>query len=780
MKFMNLLALIILLSSSVLAGPTGTNPDQIKKSTENEVSNLIDPILKKYCVDQCKLLSVEASVDLAAPDQVAPGFEEQVNGVVKLAPTSVRVRMLIDDMVGPATRTNIFNLVQEYIDVLPYPVTIETKVTRFPQPVSSAHKVAEMRNEIAKKFQTTISTLFQQFCPEQCLLGNLNVTIDPVNAEEAQYGTSGEFYQDGDTVVRIKKITGSLLLDETLTPVERNNVIELAMLKTNSFKHVELEPKVMKFPHPAAYGMGGSSGLAGYKGYRDLASSDSKSTSDSKYNQDSKSNSVENKNSESTNSNSESTNSDSNTNKQERFERYEKLERVENGDKVQTELKEVKLWGGIIAGLIIVLLAGIIFSILRPNSKLAFMQPAISKLVSTFSPNENEVTRTGMNSLAYAGGSEVNRERGTQIMRKYEIERIVDELTTIFAEQPKVAKQVFSRVLKEEGVEITANYISIFGEAIVIDMLRDPSLQRDVNELMEFYAKNQFDLTDEEKLDLLRQLHNRTVAAKLMVTGNRSSNLFDFLIEMDGLQILEMIRNESLTVKAIVMTQCDPQKRAAIFTQLDEATRMKLMTELSRIDHLPRDYIFNVANALRRKRQENPRLNTEALPGSEVLVGLLERTPIDNQRSVLSSLEHSNPDSARTVMSKLVSVDTLPYLRDNQLLEIVLNLKHDELIQFLKGTPKHIRDTVFAKSPKDLVGELEEELNHVSTYSREVYQNVERKILNRIKLMSNDGLINLMEVNERMFGQKNHNVESIAADSDGNSQSIKLKKVGGW
>ncbi len=341
---------------------------------------------------------------------------------------------------------------------------------------------------------------------------------------------------------------------------------------------------------------------------------------------------------------------------------------------------------------------------------------------------------------------------------------------SIFAQQPRVAKYVFSRILTEEGVEVTSQYIHIFGEGIVVDMLRDPSLQSDLSELMDFYAKNPIELEDDEKLDLLKRLHSRTVAGKLIVMGNRSSNLFDFLAEMDGLQILELIRNESLTVKSIVLTQCDPQKRAAIYAQLDEDVRMRLLTELSRIDYLPRDYIFNVANALKRKRRENPRLNTEALPGSEVLVSLLERTGPAMQRVVVKNLEISNPESARVVKSKLVSTDTLRFLRDNQLLEVILSLKHDELLQFLKGAPAEIREAIFAKSPKELIVELEEELGAVGVTSRETYSAVERKVLNRMKLMANEGLINLIETNERMFAESNVNtgfIETMPAGTVG-------------
>ena len=72
------------------------------------------------------------------------------------------------------------------------------------------------------------------------------------------------------------------------------------------------------------------------------------------------------------------------------------------------------------------------------------------------------------------------------------------------------------------------------------------------------------------------------------------------------------------------------------------------------------------------------------------------------QQVVIRNLEVTNPDSARTVKGKLVCLDTLRFLRDGQLLEVVLSLSHDELLQFLKGCPTEVRQSIFAKSPKEL------------------------------------------------------------------------------
>jgi flagellar motor switch protein FliG len=383
-----------------------------------------------------------------------------------------------------------------------------------------------------------------------------------------------------------------------------------------------------------------------------------------------------------------------------------------------------------------------------------FKKSSPSPSASRFYPNpEGENSSSNAPTISRSAPADFNlpSENMNPISQRYEIERLHEELTAIFAQNPRVAKQVFSKVLTEEGVEVTAEYIHLFGDGIIVEMLRDPTLQSDLTELMDYYSKNPITLKDDEKFTLLKKLHSRTTAGKLVVLGNRSSNYFDFLSEMDGVQILELIRAESITVKAIVLTQCDPQKRSSIYSQMEAEERMSVLTELSRIDYLPKDFIFNVAAALKRKKKDNPRLNTEALPGSEVLVGLLERTGHSIQKSVLKSLELSNPDSARIVKSKLVSTDTLRYLRDGQLLEVVLSLKHEELIPFLKGAPQEVRHAIYSKAPKDLVAELEEEIAIAPVFSRETYQNVERKVLNRMKIMANEGLINLIETNERMF-----------------------------
>lgn len=766
-----ILMTLFLISSTAIAG--SADIERIKKTTELQVKNLIEPVVNKYCNDQCKILAVDTTVDVQIPDEVAPGFEE-VGGVTesRLAPSSAKIKLLMDEMIGPVSRGKLIELLQQHTDALSYPVYVETKIARFPQPAGASQKVANIKEKLAKEFQSNVNDIFQKFCPRQCMLADFEIELDQVNLEEAQYGSMGEFLQEDGIAVKIRNINGTILTDSTLTPEESNNILEMARLRTNTYKNVSLAMKTMKFPQ----GMEDWESMPVGLGRRGIASnSTSNSSTENKKHEKSETNA-------SSSSQSTADNKTMNTtteNQSQNVSRFEKIERVESGDAVQKELKEFEFYALIFAVSVLALLIFIAMASLRGSGRSKGEEGStfVTKFIKDFAkdPVDEKTSSVGEKELPKNAA-----ERAALVAKRYEIERLHSELTQIFGEQPRVAKHVFSKVLTEEGVEMTANYIELFGEAIVVDMLRDPGLQSDLSELMEYYAKNTIELNDDDKLELLRAIHNRAVAAKMFLMGHRSTNLFDFLAEMDKLQILELIRNESMTVKAIVLTQVDPQKRSSIYSQLDEMTRMKLLTELSRIDHLPRDYIYNCANALKRKRQENPRLNTEALPGSDVLVSLLERTTLEVQKGVIKQLDATNPDSAHAVKTKLVSLDTLLFLRDNQLLEVVLSLKHDELLQFLKGAPDYVRTAIFSKSPKELVVELEEEMENIGQINRETYSAVARKILNRIKVMSNDGIINLVEVNERMFAPES-NVAGAASDTAQiDDKTDNFRKVAGW
>ena len=734
---------MVLVCSAPLAWSAPPSTLDAKKRGEQEMRQLVEPILNQYCKDQCKLIHIDTEVDVAVDDEVTPGFEEHTGKAV-LAAASGKVKILMDKNLGQIKQTEIVGLLNEHLKELNYPVTVETQVTKFPQPATSSYRLADLREKVTHDIKASLQGLLGQFCSEKCALGEFDVQTEVVNAEDVDYSSAQDYFQDGPAAIRVRGVKATLMIDQELPAEEANGIVEMAKLKVAQFKASQITSQTMKFPKAIDKADGGYAGNGAYG--RGSDSHNSKS--------DSSNNETHNKNDNSTDS------------KHEKFERFEKIERVENGDAVQQTLEKFRVYGIFFAAIVLALLMALV---------------AVSFRKQIFKTSRQVETTKGPGGDSFSGkaggasGTLSGEEKSALIARRLEADRMYAELVGIFSEQPKVAKHVFGRVLTEEGVETTAQYLQIFGESVVMDLLRDPALQADLSELMDFYAVNTFEISEEEKMQLLKKLHHRTVSGKMAVHGSRSAVLFDFLVEMDAPQIVEMIKNESNTVKAIVLTQCDQKKRQALFVAHDDATRLKLMTELSRIDHLPKNYIYNVATALRRKKAENPKLNTEALPGTDVLVTFLEKANIETQRTIIHQLmNNSGADALQNLKSKLASLETLRFMKDAQLIEVITNVKNDELVQFLKGCSVQVKDAVLTKAPQDLAGELNDQLVLAEPTSREAYSVVERKVINRIKVLANQGEINLAEINERMFAEEfgfNNNMLSEVSESD-------MRKVG--
>lgn len=734
---------ILVATPSIRASARETAVDEARKRAESQVRTMVEPLLEKYCGDQCKILHIDGEVEVATPEEYLPGFDEIGSGELQLKASAVKVKVLMDQMVGSTGRAKLIDLIQQHTDGLPFAVSIDTKLAQFPLPPMATRKFGEIRERVTTQLKNSLNDLFRQVCPEGCMLGQVNVEAEPVNGQEAQSGLAGEYFQDGEYAIRISRASAEVIFDTTLSKEEQSNILEMARMRTSFIKGIDVLARSFRFPQPI------SSEMIADRRARGVGATGEYSEKEQGVNRSLASTIASNSKDEmnSMSSTSASNSSEEKNQRSERVEKYEKIERVEQGDAIQKELKVFKTYGLVFACAVLSLLLFIAAAGLRGSlpSKGGAQQSLIQKVLSDPVANTNG----NGNGKDKSTGSE---GAGSNIARRYEIERLQDELMGIFAEQPKVAKHVFTRVLTEEGIEVTASYLGMFGETIVMDMLRDPSLQGDLTDLMEFFAKNSFEIDEEEKLDLLRRLHNRTIASKMMVMGSRTSLHFEFLTDMDSYQILELVKNESITVKAVVLTQCETQKRVGIFQHLDDDTRMKLLSELSRIDHLPKDYIANVAQALKRKRAENPKLNTEALPGSDVLVTLLEKADYATQKSIVTSLESQNSDSARIVKGRLVSVDTLRYMPDGGVMELINSLKHEELLTFLAGSNDLVADTVLGVAPESLSADLTEELQNFAQPSREAYQSIERKIVNRIKIMAQEGKINLYDINEKMFG----------------------------
>ena len=344
-----------------------------------------------------------------------------------------------------------------------------------------------------------------------------------------------------------------------------------------------------------------------------------------------------------------------------------------------------------------------------------------------------------------------SEEASEEFKIQLEIENLKTELMTVFVKNPKVAKDTFGRILKEDGVFETSKFVHIFGHVIVFELLSEPKYRRELDDLSEYYHRSNLQFTDKEIYELLLKLKTRVTASEIRVLARKSSEEFEFLSKLAPNKIYQLIKDEKIQVQGIVMTQLDKKTRGDVFDLYPNDSRASLLTALSFADAVPKEYLFNIAKTLQKKVQSSSEFDTENLSSNDILLDLLEKSPVKDQKIMMNSLHKKSPDIARVIKSRLITMDTLPYLKDGHLLEVVIGLERDSLLDFLSSTRQDVRDLILNKAPAELVESWVEEIQMRGLVSEEKNRAAHIMLIERIRSLASNGIINVLEINEIIF-----------------------------
>jgi len=772
--------------------------DRVKQEMVQNVKNRLAPLLSQYCKEACSVVDVNVVIDEDMIESDDIGFE----GVEGTPPariinvSRVTAGVQVDDRVSSLNRDRLMKILQTNVQDLGVPVDIVWRPVTIPQFGQSAAREEQLRSDLERRMTEAVSKVLDLYCPEDCVLSHVTVDGKLVTPDEASVHQVEELVRDrsSDAILLVSGIDVEVAMNESLPAKHRARITNLIEAKTKFARPVHLNIDVAPFPDSYArqqervkndgddpYGL--EKLRQTLKIFKELAGTKEIVTTLTNSSTSQSANSTTN--STHTSARSESAATQQNTNsstlreisKEESNSKFQSnadqkilskdstlskseidkqtSDRLATLNSEESKFRAVPVWQWMsyLAGFM--LLLGIILFVLMRYARASrdanlMMYEAQGKLPRGLSETE----KAGNEAVHVTHTSDQVEDAGRKdIALRLKNEDLRAELNKIFVEHPRLAKETFSRLLSEDGIEATAKYVHLFGQLVVFELLADPNLQRELYELSEFYHKSTFEFTPEQEFRLLTALKTRVTANEIRVLTRKAVERFEFLQQLDAVQIYNLIIDEKPKVQAIVMTQLDPKRRRAVFEMYTGQPKIDLMQELCRGEPIPKEFLANIAVALQRKVTSRPEFDVENLRSSEILFDLMDKASLDEQRSLMQNLMRTNAEAARGIKLKLVTVELMPYLKDGHLLEIVLGLEREDLLTFLSNAPEHIRELLLSKAPPELASSWTEDLENF-TGAEQNYRFVEMKLTGRIRALAKSGAINLLTLNDLVFGSE--------------------------
>jgi hypothetical protein len=757
------------------------NDDPEKNRYENEVvqnlKNRMQSDLNKYCPDGCSILGVEAEArEIFDTSSASLGFETNVAAPRRFSVRRAFVELLLDNRLGSSNIERIENVLERSSKNYGVPVELEFIRTTLPDSPQLVRAETQSRSLAMDTVRAAYEKVVFDFCPEQCRLNSVEISTSRISVDEihTQPARRVAVIPESKWALYIQGTTVNLSIDEQMPDLRREQIEELMRDSMEAYGAVALNVKKTSFPRSArelqkdadeqrADPWGLDKLGRALKVFREFAN-----TKEIIRERESVSRESEN--------NKESL-AERNFDSKQSFDKLREStqSQLQSENTISAKENESSFWSqekvllvaGVIAALLLV--TGFALRFVLTGKQVQHLisegRGAVPDLFSG-TPEESLVDAAGLGvtpprsmpplqaSVPVAALRQMPQMPlglNDELAQRLNIQTLKDELTQAFISQPKLAREVFARVLREDGVEFSAKCVAVLGEVVIFDLVTDDDLKKEVALLAEYIHVSTPYVSDAEQLLVLRNLKLKVTAAKMRIMTQRTKEAFDFLRSQSARQIYDLIVDESSRSQAVVLTQLSTEKRRMVFELFEGSLKNDLLRELCIKETLPREYLQNVADALRRKLRQTGITDGETLGGADVLIDLMERSDRDGQAKMMADLDINNPELSRQVRSRLVSVESLAYLSDGLLLEIFLSLEPQTMVVFLAGVREHIRSIILNKAPDEVASDWSSSASSVRGIDPETFRLAEMQVIGKVRGFAANGMLNLFETNEIMF-----------------------------
>ncbi|NBW81200.1 hypothetical protein EBR21_05545, partial [bacterium] len=704
-----------------------TQSDNEKNKFEDDVAqklrSRLQQDLAKYCPDGCTLLGIDIDVrEIFDTASANLGFEASPNGPRNFVANKASVEILVDNRLGKSNIERIQDVISRSARRYGMPMEIEFTRTTLPDPPSLARAEAEAKTEALDLVKNSIERILNDFCPIDCRLKSVELKTIKIPLEDAQSSLARRavVIRDSKLALVVSGVTATLSLDSQMDEQRRSQIETVVREHLDIYGQGVLNVRLTSMPKAAKELQKDADDLRAdpwgieklgraLKVFREFANTKEIIRERDSVSRETEKEREREKNRESVAERNSATRENSQSRESSQTQTKTDSQKTHNSSGLENFWSQEKVL--LIAGLIglLLLVGALALRFVLTGKQVQHLisegrtgQP-VSEVFGQEVSNEPpmagafaEVEPTASRSLPVAPvitGSPRARPVALplvgvndEVAARMNIQALRDELSQMFISQPKVARDVFARILREDGIEFSAKCVSVLGEILVFDLMGDDDLKKEVALLAEYIHVNAPIVGDAEQLSLLRSLKLKLTAGKMRQLTQRTRDIFDFLKSYSARQIYDLVADESARSQAVVLTQLPTEKRRAVFELFEGNLKSGLLRELCIKESLPREYLYNVAQALKRKLERMGTGDGEMLGGAEVIIDLMERGDRSSQSEMLMNLDRTNPELARQVRSRLVSVETLAYLSDGLLLEIFLAMEPQVMVTFLAGT----------------------------------------------------------------------------------------------
>ncbi|KZZ41174.1 hypothetical protein A3759_03000 [Thalassolituus sp. HI0120] len=215
------------------------------------------------------------------------------------------------------------------------------------------------------------------------------------------------------------------------------------------------------------------------------------------------------------------------------------------------------------------------------------------------------------------------------------------ELVSVGLSKPQLFQRLVTEAIQGQRDTEVAAMLEVMGGNLLKSLLPaiDTEKWQHINEL-----HTQMEWSPELVLTSLVDFHQRMVLAIDSDTPE-SSKPFSFLEKLNDSQVIYLIKDEDVRIKALVLSQLEAQRAADIIQRLKAKDQAAVAYELGQFETLPLAAFKDVADRLAKQSLTAPTFENVTADGLSVLIRMLDNMNTADETRLLKTLKSEKPET---------------------------------------------------------------------------------------------------------------------------------------
>ena len=214
---------------------------------------------------------------------------------------------------------------------------------------------------------------------------------------------------------------------------------------------------------------------------------------------------------------------------------------------------------------------------------------------------------------------------------------------------------------------------------------------------------------------------------------------FEYLNDIDNERINLLLKEESVQVKALILSHLNPKKAASVINLMDSKEKSEVAFRLLKLEPVSPEVIKNLDEVLHKKVLLQNSQRTHSLDGKKILAEILKKMSFSTENSILSKISTEEPSLANDLRERLFTVDDVVNSDDRFVQETLMMYSNYEIACLVYKREEKFTKKIFQCISQGRVSQVQEELNINQTFLKSECDIIYSKFLNTLRNAFEEG-----------------------------------------